>query len=115
MKAITIVLGSALITAAALKAAPAVSQPAGDTGEVAISHVRTADLDLSTDAGRHKLDLRLAHAAREVCGDASNLDLEGKNKVRACRDQVLARAHAQRDALLASAARDGTITVAAAR
>ena len=114
MKAITIVIASALITAAGLKAAPALSQPAAEP-EIAVSYVPTADLDLFTDSGRRQLELRLAHAAREVCGDASNLDLEGKNAVRACRDEVLAKAHAQRDALLASNARGGTITIPAAR
>ena len=32
------------------------------------------------------LDRRLAAAAREVCGFASDADLEGKNDVRACRE-----------------------------
>jgi UrcA family protein len=113
MKAIHIILGSALITAAAIKAAPALAEPSNPAVNVSIVH--TADLDLATEPGRRQLEHRLASAARQVCGVASDADLAGKNEVRRCRDDVLARARASRDALLASNARDATIKVAAAR
>jgi UrcA family protein len=58
--------------------------------------VHTSDLDLGTRAGQRALDLRLARAAREVCGSASDADLRGKNAVRKCRDEVLASAMAQK-------------------
>ena len=44
MKAITIVLGSALITAAAIKAVPAFAEPASPPADVAVSVVKTAQM-----------------------------------------------------------------------
>ncbi|MGI8610707.1 MAG: UrcA family protein [Sphingomicrobium sp.] len=111
-KAIYIALASALITTVAIKAAPAIAQePAA--AETNISRVRTADLDLSSDAGRRKLERRLVNAAREVCGTASDADVEGKNAVRKCRGETLAKARAQGESALA--ARGGVIAVTASR
>ncbi len=88
-KAIYIALTSALITTAAIKAAPAIAQgPAGT--ETNISRVQTGDLDLGSEAGRRKLEQRLARAAREVCGTASDVDVVGKNDVRKCRADTFA-------------------------
>jgi UrcA family protein len=114
MTAFKIALTSFVITAGLIKGAPALAQPVA-TPSVNVSVVHTADLDLTSDAGKRQLDRRLSQAARDVCGTASDFDLEGKNDVRACRDQVLARAHSDRDQLLASAVRTGSITVAAGR
>lgn len=113
MKAITIIIASALITGIAIKAAPALAEQA--PAEINVSLVQTADLDLSTEAGRRQLDRRLASAAREVCGTASDADLEGKNEVRQCRDEVLAKAHAERIQIMAAAARGKPIEIAASR
>ena len=115
MSAIKIVIVSALITGAALKAVPAFAQTPATASDVSVSIVRTADLDLRSDAGRRQLDQRLTVAAREVCGTASDFDLEGKNQARACRSEVLARAQAQRDQIFASQEPGGTITIAASR
>ena len=93
MTAIRIVIASALITAAALKAVPPLAEPASPPVNVSI--VQTADLDLNSEGGKRHLDRRLSHAAREVCGTASDVDLEGKNDVRACRAEVLAKARAE--------------------
>ena len=112
MKAIHIIIASALITGTILKAAPALAEPTG--GDVATSYVQTADLDLRSAAGRRQLDQRLSHAARDVCGTASNADLEGKNAVRSCVDGVLAKARGEGEQLVASANR-GVIAVTAAR
>ena len=111
MKAITIVLASALLSGAAIKAVPAFAQ--ANSPEVAVSIVRTADLDLASEDGKRQLDRRLANAAREVCGAASDFDLEGKNEVRECRDLVLANARAKGDALIARNERGASIVVAA--
>ena len=113
MKAITIVLASALITAGALKAVPALAET--NAPEVAVSVVHTGDLDLTSDAGKRQLDRRLTIAAREVCGTASDVDLEGKNQVRECRDLVLANAREKGEALIAQNRRGGSIAVVAAR
>ena len=110
--AFAIALASALITTAVIKAEPALSQTPGV--ETNINLVRTADLDLGSAEGRRQLDVRLARAAREVCGTASDADLQGKNAVRECRDEVLASARAQRDAVLAATQNKGFIAVTAA-
>ncbi|HLO19046.1 MAG TPA: UrcA family protein [Sphingomicrobium sp.] len=103
-----IIAVSALATAAVIKAVPAFSEPAL-AQNVAIVH--TADLDLSTVSGRATLEHRLVTAAYEVCQSASDADLAGKNKVRECRADVLAKAHAQEQRLASS----GGLVVAAAR
>ena len=72
----------------------------------------TADLDLSSQAGQRTLDLRIARAARDVCGKPSDADLVGQNKARECRQDVVARTSAERDALLAAAGRGATIAIA---
>ena len=109
-KAIQIAAAAFLITAVAIKATPALADPAAP---VNVSRVQTADLDLSTRAGRRALDIRLANAARDVCGTASDVDLQGKNEVRKCRIEVLAKANAQRGQLLAAAGRGAVIQIAA--
>jgi UrcA family protein len=79
------------------------------------SVVHTADLDLSSSVGQQELDLRIAQAAREVCGTASNVDLEGKNAVRHCREQTIALAASQREQLLVAAKSGTPILVASTR
>jgi len=108
MSAIRIIIASALITTAAIKAVPAVAEPV--TSDLNVSIVGTADLDLTTKAGQRALDHRLVRAANEVCGAAADVDLAGQNKVRACRQSVLADARAKGNQL---ASRGGTITIAA--
>ena len=111
MKAITIILTSFAITAGVIKAAPALAQ---EPAAVNVSLVRTADLDLGSSDGQRRLDQRLANAVREVCGTASDVDLEGKNEVRKCRDDTLAKAKRQRDAIFAGVHGD-LIAVTASR
>lgn len=112
-QAILITLASALITGAAIKAAPAFAE--GLPSDQNISLVRTADLDLGTESGQRKLDHRLANAAREVCGEASDVDVAGKNEVRRCRDETLAKVKSQRDSMFAAARRGAAIAVVSAR
>lgn len=104
-----IIAVSALATAALIKAVPAFSEPA-PTQNVSVVHTR--DLDLSSKAGRNALDHRLILAAFEVCGTASDADLAGKNKVRACRADTLAKARSESAKV---AGRTGPIFVAVAR
>ena len=81
-----------------------VSTPAyAQQGPVAIVTVETADLDLSTAAGQRALDLRLTHAVRDVCGEASDADVAGKNEVRRCRAETLANLASERDQRIAEA------------
>lgn len=100
---------SALATAALIKAVPSFAEPAPAPY---VSIVHTGDLDLSTKAGRNALDHRLVLAAYDVCGTASDVDLVGKNKVRECRSDVLAKARSEGEQI---ASRGGPIFVAASR
>jgi len=104
---VKIIAASALATGIAIKAVPALAEPAPVQN---VSIVHTADLDLSTRAGREALDHRLVIAAHEVCGTASDVDLTGKNEVRACRADVLAKARSDGEQL---ASRGEPIKVAA--
>ena len=100
---------SAIITAGLIKAAPALAEPA----QANVSVVQTADLDLASPDGQRALELRVARAAREVCGTASDVDLVGQNKVRQCFHDTIAQTAGEREALLASARSGSAITVAA--
>src|SRR5919205_1248295 len=107
---ILIALGSFLAAAAAIKAAPALAEPVEPQN---ISIVRTADLNLTTEAGRRALDQRLVIAANEVCGGVSDVDLAGKNLARQCRKDVLADARAKSQRLASRG--PGEILIAAVR
>lgn len=87
-----------LATLMALAATPAMAEPI-----IMTSNVEIADLDLSTAKGQRALDLRLNQAAREVCGTASEVDVAGKNEVRRCRIETLARVSGERDQRIARA------------
>ena len=105
-----IIAASALATAAVIKAVPALAET---VPAQAVSIVHTADLDLSTASGREALDHRLITAAYDVCGTASDADLAGKNQVRACRAEVLAKARSE--SLQFATRGSGTIVIAASR
>ena len=69
-----------LATLLAFTATPALAEPPA----LVTSTVQTADLDLSSSGGQRALDRRLALAAKDVCGTASNVDPAGQNDVRKC-------------------------------
>ena len=94
-------------TAGAIKSASALAEPSSPQN---VSIVQTSDLDLNSKAGRTALDHRLVTAAYEVCGTASDVDLAGKNEMRACRADVLAKARSEGQQL---ASRGAPILVAA--
>ena len=87
-----------LATLLAFTATPALAEPV-----IATSTVQTADLDLSSSKGQRALDRRLQLAAKEVCGSASDADIAGKNEVRRCRVETLARVASERDQRIAAA------------
>jgi UrcA family protein len=103
--------------ALALTASATLAPAAADAFEpvTVSSTVKTADLDLSSADGQRELDHRIVQAAREVCGGASNTDLEGKNAARHCVTDTIAAATAQREQLLAAARTGVPIRVASAR
>ena len=73
---------------------------------IATSTVQTADLDLSTAKGQQALQHRLSQAVKEVCGNASDADVAGKNDVRRCRAETLASLSSERDQRIARASGD---------
>ena len=87
-KTAVVILG-AFLTA---MAAPAVASPL----ELRTEIVSIADLDLSSAAGRDRLERRVASAARRVCGWASPVDLKGFTRMRTCRSESFAEAMASR-------------------
>lgn len=108
---------TALFTMALIASAATITPTVAQAFEpVTVSSiVHTADLDLSSDAGQQELDRRIVQAARDVCGTASAVDLEGKNAVRQCRADTIAQAGSQREQLLAAAKSGSPILVASAR
>ncbi len=89
-----LVLAASLLASATLlagAAAPAfAAAPAAQTRIVGF-----ADLDLSSAAGRARLDRRIGSAVRAVCGRVAPADLNGLAQVEACRAETLADATAQ--------------------
>lgn len=84
-----------------IAATPALAAPAEPVSERIV--VRIADLDLDKDSDRRRLDHRLARAAVEACGTASNADLAGRNEVRRCVQETRAFLAGERDRRLATA------------
>jgi UrcA family protein len=95
------ILLSIAAAAAALGAAPALARDSAPTPRSQI--VRYSDLNLSSVAGRQTLDRRIAVAVRQVCGQASDADIRGKNAVHRCRADTAKSVAARREAALASA------------
>ena len=110
-----IALASALITAGAIRAAPALAEPASGEVQTYVSYVKTADLDLASQSGQRTLDRRVAQAAREVCGTPSDVDLVGQNNARECRADAIAKATGEREALLSAAKRGAAVAITASR
>ena len=93
--------GSALATAALFFAsAPARSAQISAATEV-VQVIPTGDLDLGSAAGRKALDRRIGRAVIDLCGQAADVDLVGRNAVRKCRADALVQANAARDQRLA--------------
>ncbi len=59
--------------------------------------VSIADLDLSSTTGQRTFDRRLGRAVVELCGQAADVDLAGRNAVRKCRADTLAQAYQAKD------------------
>ncbi len=95
-----------LAAAAPLSAAPL---------ETITRTVTTADLDLSSPVGVRTLEARLTLAINDACGAAADVDLAGRNAVRACRQDTRAGVAAERDRLLALAHNPSASQVASAR
>ncbi|GGI83962.1 hypothetical protein GCM10007973_20610 [Polymorphobacter multimanifer] len=69
--------------------------PAQASETVRSAVVRTADLNLTTDAGRSTFENRVRYAARSVCTGAAD-DLRGKQQTAACVKSAVASAQPAR-------------------
>jgi UrcA family protein len=78
-----------------LLAAPAVAAPI-------VERVRTADLDLSTDAGVAELDRRIRVAAASACTKPGGFTAWDRWVVRTCEQQAIAAAKDTRNAVVAA-------------
>ena len=107
-----IALVSALITAGVIKGSACACRDAGRRSDARQLCADRRSRPLERERWQRTLDQRLAQAAREVCGTASDADLVGQNKARECRPDVIAQAESERDALLAAAERGATIAIA---
>jgi len=92
----------AAVIAATLSAAPVLAQP-GLPAQVTID---ARGLDLATAQGRTALDLRIARAARTVCGTPSPADALGHARAEACIAEVRTATAGQRETLIAAAGTD---------
>jgi UrcA family protein len=97
-----------LITVALVATFAGTNPAAAEPARTAV--VSTAGLDLSTAAGQRRLELRLLHAASDVCGTPSPADARGRTRYQECRTQVRANAAGQVRLL---AERIGAVKVAA--
>ena len=77
-----------------LGAAPAVA------GQLETVEVKYQDLNLAHASGQAILDRRISAAARRVCGEFLNIELEWRQMSRACQNDVIASAAPQRNALI---------------
>jgi UrcA family protein len=91
------ILFAAAALASAITTSPVFAKPI--TPEVRI--VAYADLDLSSAAGRNRLEHRIQAAVREVCGEAASFDLARRHAVRDCIAET--RANVRLPASLATA------------
>lgn len=93
------ILFAAATLAAAITASPVFAKPV--TPEVRV--VAYADLDLSTAAGRNRLEHRIQNAVRDVCGEAPTFDLARRHAVRECLVETRAAVHLPRAVTAAQA------------
>lgn len=108
MKQLSILLAALAASAVTVSPATAADPSAG------IAIVSTADLDLSNARDVRTLDRRLSIAIVEACGEASSVDVAGRNFVRACRVDARAKLNAERDRLVQIAARGSATKFASA-
>lgn len=85
-----------LFAAAALASAVTASPVFAKAVTPGVRVVSYADLDLSSRAGRARLEQRINAAVRDVCGEAPAFDLARRRAVAECR--VETRANVQRNA-----------------
>jgi UrcA family protein len=80
------ILIAAATLAAAITASPVLAKPISP----GVRTVAYADLDLSSLAGRARLERRVDAAVRDVCGEAPSFDIARRQAVRQCRVETRA-------------------------
>lgn len=70
----------------------AAAAPFDAAAQVASQPVRYGDLDLTGDRGQHTLQVRLAAAIRQVCGDPAEADLRATIERKRCQQSAWANA-----------------------
>lgn len=80
------ILIAAATLAAAITASPVLAKPIAPT----VRTISYADLDLTSAAGRTRLDRRIEAVIRDLCGDAQSVDLSRRRAVRECRVETRA-------------------------
>lgn len=98
---------SVALSAAFLFTAPALAAPDGQSAVV-----RTAGLDLSSDAGVQMLQTRVVRAARYVCGAPNSLDLPAVQESDNCRKVAMDSAAPQVQLAVAEARQGKAYVVA---
>jgi UrcA family protein len=97
----------AAVAVASALVAPTVSQ-ADEPNSVRVSF---ADLNLASNVGQHMLQRRIAGAARTVCVIEDSRELALASATKACRGAAIASARPAYEAAVASATRQGTVTI----
>jgi len=91
-------------SALAFVAAAAVATPASAAdADTQTARVHYQDLDLNSAAGEAKLQARVARAAAQVCGPVSGRGIADYDRVNTCRNNAIASASPQMNAVIASA------------
>lgn len=106
------IIPAAALAVAALASVPAPASAQSGAQRIIVSY---ADLDLGRAEDRARLDLRLLHAARTLCGTASPADPQGDERAAACLAEVRAAADSQLRSALARAQRTNGPRLASGR
>jgi UrcA family protein len=64
--------------------------------------VRHADLDLSSPAGRERLQLRIKQAVKQVCGSPRSFTITERQDQRACEQDAIKRAAPEGERIIAA-------------
>ena len=104
-RTLSAIAAAALAAGTVAIATPAVAAQAQDGITIAYG-----DLDLSTDAGKARLDRRVRQAARSFCGDVPLQNIGQRTAVLACHSEVAAAA--EEDLRTAMAAKATSVRLA---
>lgn len=90
-----LILLSLTVASSLIAAAPAMA-------DMKTTEVRHADLDLSSPAGRDRLQLRIKQAVKQVCGSPRGFTIKERQDQRACERDALTRAAPEGERIIAA-------------